>query len=636
MPIPKLPDASNAHAEEQDKKRGDSRSQRTTRHSKSDVQGSPPQTNEGSVQHVINPVINPAFPQKQEPNLAPLTTLVPQNYQDTNGDYHMQGENKVPKYFEQETPSFEQLPSADVENPAEPTVVNPSPLTATDSSSALEESQELELIVELSKQLANHSPVVPGSQEVDARLDSNQIQEVNMQDTEPTAHLADNITIQDTRDAEEEDKEKQESPDNSIELIEESIPLGVSTPHKDQQPNTSITTNCGKATSKATSISIGLSGPAGPITARSFVERRQLTHIHALKQLVSSNDSLTSMAFDENDYRQAAILYENLNSTACFYTTALRLLSKSDWNMHVEFEDHIVHQAMKAVAYGWTSAVKLRNSDFGPFHLALAMCTLPAQVHGELQRTFDTMAVHLPAPFLQKLCSSVTFTCRVCGVGSSHSVSTFFALQPLPLDALGHDCFNAAVPWTDKLLPGGMQPHCDDCASSSDWTINTHSTSRLVWLQYPRASHPQATGYLNFLGKDPLFSGGCSWQCVALVIHQGHDPLYGEQQPADHFYILENEGPKCKFLCYNNAVGLHYIDDAKIKDGDRICGLFFRTTDITTKWSGQCTHAIRKTKHFPVRKPGQGKRYRNNGASRILLSSRRRSTPNKQDPQQQT
>ena len=117
----------------------------------------------------------------------------------------------------------------------------------------------------------------------------------------PTAHLAEKITTQittqDTREAEEEDKEIQESLDNSVELIEESI--SPATPHKDQQPNASIVANCGKATSKATSISTGLSGPAGPINALSFAERRQLTHIHALKQLVSADDSLTNMAFDE-------------------------------------------------------------------------------------------------------------------------------------------------------------------------------------------------------------------------------------------------------------------------------------------------------------------------------------------------
>ena len=92
------------------------------------------------------------------------------------------------------------------------------------------------------------------------------------------------------------------------------------------------------------------------------------------------------MAFHEQDYRQAAVIYDNLNSTACFYTAALRVLSKADWSTHAEFEDHIVHQAMKAVAQGWTAAINLRNYNFGPFHLALAVCTLPKQVHGEVQR----------------------------------------------------------------------------------------------------------------------------------------------------------------------------------------------------------------------------------------------------------
>ena len=123
-------------------------------HGKSNFQGSLPQANEDSGQQVINPAINPALPQKQELHRAPITVFVPQNHQDPNGDCHMQGESKVLKYFEQETPSIEQPPSADAEDPAELTVVNPSPLTAIDSSSILEESQELELIVELGKQLA--------------------------------------------------------------------------------------------------------------------------------------------------------------------------------------------------------------------------------------------------------------------------------------------------------------------------------------------------------------------------------------------------------------------------------------------------------------------------------------------------
>ena len=285
-------------------------------------------------------------------------------------------------------------------------------------------------------------------------------------------------------------------------------------------------TIAGNATRSNGKAPSGLPDRVVPSTSLSFEEQRQLTHMHALKQIVSLDASLTSMAFDEQDYKQAAVIYANLNATACFYTTALRILSKSDWSTHVEFEDHIVHQAMKAVAQGWTTAVNLRNHTFGPFHLALAMCTLPKQVHGEVQRTFDSLAVSLPAPFLQKICPLVTFDCGVCGVSSSHFASTFFVLQPLPQNALGHDYFNSAVPWTDKLLPSDTasgQQYCNECASSSDFLVNTCAASRLVWLQYLRESHPPANTYMNFLGKDSLFSGGCSWQCAALIIHQGHD-----------------------------------------------------------------------------------------------------------------
>ena len=156
-----------------------------------------------------------------------------------------------------------------------------------------------------------------------------------------------------------------------------------------------------------------------------------------------------------------------------------------------------------------TMRVNLRNHNFGPFHLALAMCTLPK------------------------------------------FVSTFFVLQPLPQNALGHDFFNSAVPWTDKLLFSDQtsgQQYCNECASSSSFLVNTSAASRLVWLQYIREYHPPANTYRNFLGKDSLFSSGYSWQCVALIIHQGHDPLNGDQQPAEHFYVLENDGPKCKFM----------------------------------------------------------------------------------------
>ena len=583
VPIPKLPstgDASNERTKPKDLD-DDLRKQQNAFRGKSNLQAALLRNNENGDQQIISPAVNPALPKQQELHFAAATVPVPQTNQDSNGDCHMQGDYKVLKYFEQEVPSIEQPPSIEAQDPAELSVVTPSPLTVIDASSTLEESQELKLIVELDKQLVNHSPAVhqssalptantPGSQEIDARLDSNLIQEIHMPEVESAAALADQVTVQSIREAE----------DNAVDIIEENSLVGGTAP-----------TPSGNATRSNIKAPGGSSGQVGPITSLSFAERRQLAHMHALKQIVSLDVSLTNMAFDEQDYRQAATIYDNLNSTACFYTTALRLLSKSDWSMQVEFEDHIVHQAMKAVAHGWTTAINLRNHNFGPFHLALAMCTLPEQVHGEVQRTFDSVAINLPEPFLQKTCSSVTFHCRVCGASSSQFASTFFVLQPLPQGALGHDYFNSALPWSDKLLPSATesrQQRCNDCASSSDFTVKICATSRLVWLQYPRASHPQANTYASFLGKDPLFSGGCSWQCVALIIHQGNDPLNGEQQPAEHFYILENEGPKCKFLCYNNAVGLHYIDDAKIKDGDRICGFFFRAPDIATKWSGQC------------------------------------------------
>ena len=62
------------------------------------------------------------------------------------------------------------------------------------------------------------------------------------------------------------------------------------------------------------------------------------------------------MAFEELDYQNAAKLYDNLNSTACFYTTALRILSKANWQERIKFDNHIGHQALIAVAHGWTTA----------------------------------------------------------------------------------------------------------------------------------------------------------------------------------------------------------------------------------------------------------------------------------------
>ena len=66
--------------------------------------------------------------------------------------------------------------------------------------------------------------------------------------------------------------------------------------------------------------------------------------------------------------------------------------------------------------------------------------------------------------------------------------------------------------------------------------------------------------------------------------------------PRNISMCLNVKDPKSKSLCYNNAVGLHYIDDAKTKEGDRICGLLYRTTDVTTKRSGQIALTTKKLK----------------------------------------
>ena len=121
----------------------------------------------------------------------------------------------------------------------------------------------------------------------------------------------------------------------------------------------------------------------------SIAKRRILTHMHTLKQLVASKTSLINMEFGEEELVQAAKLYDNLNATACFYTTALRLLSKADWQEPVDFEDHIVHQAMIAVANGWTTAIGIKTLPFDKYYLALAMATLPLVVHGDLWQRKD-------------------------------------------------------------------------------------------------------------------------------------------------------------------------------------------------------------------------------------------------------
>ena len=79
------------------------------------------------------------------------------------------------------------------------------------------------------------------------------------------------------------------------------------------------------------------------------------------------------------------------------------------------------------------------------------------------------------------------------------------------------------------------------------------------WLHCQRERQPFATDYEKFLYKDTFQSGGQIWQCIALVIHQGPDPLNGEQQPCEHFYVLEHENVNSTTLKYDNAAGLSSI-----------------------------------------------------------------------------
>ena len=370
-------------------------------------------------------------------------------------------------------------------------------------------------------------------------------------------------------------------------------------------------------------------GPSPDNLSSSFTERRILAHTHALKQLVASKVSLIDMEFCKDELVQAAKLYDNLNATACFYTTALRLVSKADWRERVDFEDHIVHQAMIAVAQGWTTAVGVKTLPFDKRYLALAMATIPSASHGEVKRTYDSIVTTLPSPFKGKASSQVTFVCKHCNKNASREVSTFIVLEPIKSVVTAHEFFNAAIPWTESLLPGAPQaqldplPNCPECAIDNTWTIEYEAKCRLVWFQFPRDFHPLALQYADLLGKDPFFAKGRSWKCISAVIHQGRDPLYGENQPADHFYVLENEGPKHSFLCYNNAIGLHHIDETKIRPGDRICALQFRTTDIISKWPMHCTVAIRKVQSM-TNKFDKCKKAKNGKKTKVLLSSRKR------------
>ena len=376
--------------------------------------------------------------------------------------------------------------------------------------------------------------------------------------------------------------------------------------------------------------------PTRSSLSMSIADKRKLAHIHTLKQIIASKTSLVNMEFGGEEIVQAATLFDDLNSTACFYTTALRLISKADWQERVDFEEHIVHQALIAVAHGWTTAVGVKTLPFDKHYLALSMAILSPEAHGEVKRTFESIIAALPSPFKEKVSSEVTFECRCCCKKASYDVAAYIVVEPLMLTTNCHDYFNAAVPWTENLLPGAAEdlhsfrPNCHECAIDSTWTIESEAKCKLVWFQFPRDFHPQALSYDNFLGKDPFVVRGLSWRCVSVVVHQGQDPLNGANQPSDHFYVLENEGPASKFFCYNNAVGLHQVEDTKIKPGDRICALLFRTADITTKWTAQFKVANKRIQASPASKADKSKKGRNGPKSKALFSSKIRPTLGKQ------
>ena len=137
--------------------------------------------------------------------------------------------------------------------------------------------------------------------------------------------------------------------------------------------------------------------------------KRRQSYTQQIQQMISQDVSLQNMDFQEEDIQRAVSLYENLNATACYYTAALRIVSKANWNKQVNFENHIGHRAMVAVAKGWTCASYLPNDDFDHYHLALAMSTLPKDTHMDLLRTYESIVAIIPPPFHDLLGSRVSF-----------------------------------------------------------------------------------------------------------------------------------------------------------------------------------------------------------------------------------
>ena len=68
--------------------------------------------------------------------------------------------------------------------------------------------------------------------------------------------------------------------------------------------------------------------------------KRRQSYIHQIQQMISRDVSLQNMDFQDEDIQRAVSLYENLNATACYYTAALRIVSKANWNKLVNFKSY--------------------------------------------------------------------------------------------------------------------------------------------------------------------------------------------------------------------------------------------------------------------------------------------------------
>ena len=354
--------------------------------------------------------------------------------------------------------------------------------------------------------------------------------------------------------------------------------------------------------------------------------KRRQSYIHQIQQMISRDVSLQNMDFQDEDIQRAVSLYENLNATACYYTAALRIVSKANWNKQVNFENHIGHRAMVAVAKGWTCASHLPNDDFDHYHLALAMSALPEDTHMDLLRTYESIVAIIPPPFHDLLGSRVSFTCLSCHRIVEHNVATFIVTDT-PTGLLLHVAFfEAAFPWSEHLLPIGRDDGINasqerqECASNFTWATISCSPCRLVWLHFQRASQPLATDYDKFLNKDTFQSGGQIWQCIALVIHQGPDPLNGEQQPCEHFYVLEHENANSTILKYDNATGLSQLCISQLKAGDRICGILYRHATISSTW----LHTRPPKRASTIARGKDSKRAKNKFGQREVNTSKRK------------